>query len=71
VSPILPRPIDPTEHEIEAWKAYLRAGSMRRAALELGVHEITVRKRIAALRDLYNVRTNAQLADVLARRNVA
>ena len=56
---------------MEAWRTYLKTGSMREAARRLGIHEITVRKRIAALRDTYDVRTNAQLADVLARRTVA
>lgn len=56
--------------EIVAWAAYLASGSMKAAALELGVHEITIRKRIGALRDRYNVRTNAQLADLLARTGV-
>jgi DNA-binding transcriptional LysR family regulator len=61
----------PTAAELAAWDTYLKTGSMKRAAVKLGVHEITVRKRIAALRDLYNVTTNAQLADVLARRIMA
>jgi hypothetical protein len=52
---------------MEAWRAYLETGSMREAARRVGVHEITIRKRIAVLRDIHNVRTNAQLADVLAR----
>jgi predicted ArsR family transcriptional regulator len=54
-----------------AWRAYLDTGSMKAAAARLGIHEITVRKRIAVLREMYDVRTNAQLADVLARRDVA
>lgn len=53
--------------ENAAWQAYLKAGSMREAARALGVHEVTVRKRIAALRDVHGVHTNAQLADALAR----
>ena len=53
--------------EMAAWRAYLETGSMREAALRLAVHEVTIRKRIAALRETYDVRTNAQLADVLAR----
>jgi len=40
---------------------------MRKAAARLGCHEITVRKRIAALRDVYGVQTNVQLADAIAR----
>lgn len=59
------------ERDLIAWRAYLETGSMKRAALKLGVHEITVRKRIAALRETYAVTTNAQLADVLARQAVA
>lgn len=59
------------ERELIAWRTYLETGSMRAAAVRLGVHEITVRKRIAALRETYDVRTNAQLADLLARRDVA
>jgi hypothetical protein len=61
---------DPTARELEvlaAWEAYLEAGSMREAARTLGCHEITVRKRIAVLRDWYNVRTNAQLAVAIER----
>ena len=52
---------------MEAWLAYLATGSMRRAAKSLGIHEITVRKRIAALRETYNVQTNAQLAVAIER----
>jgi DNA-binding CsgD family transcriptional regulator len=55
------------EAELAAWTAYLNTGSMRRAAQQLGVHEVTVRKRIAALKDRYNVTTTAQLALVLER----
>ena len=62
---------EPTDVELLTWRIYLGSDSMRAAALKLGVHEVTVRKRIAALRETYDVRTNAQLADVLARRNVA
>ena len=40
---------------------------MRKAAARLGIHEITIRKHIAVLRETYGVATNAQLADVLAR----
>jgi DNA-binding transcriptional LysR family regulator len=53
--------------ELEAWEAYLNTSSMRLAARRLGVHEVTVRKRIAALKDRYNVTTTAQLALVLER----
>lgn len=52
---------------MDAWMVYLETGRMRDAATRLHVHEVTVRKRIAELRDRYGVRTNAQLADVLAR----
>ena len=53
--------------ELAAWNAYLATGSMRRAAAYLGVHEITVRKRIGALRDRYDVRTNVHLALAIER----
>ena len=58
---------EPTERQLAAWTAYLETGSMRKAAARLGCHEITVRKRIAALRDVYGVQTNVQLADAIAR----
>jgi len=57
--------------EMEAWRAYLETGSMRIAAHRLGVHEITVRKRIAVLRDRYDVQTNAQLAVAIERDRIA
>ena len=53
--------------ELDAWAAYLETGSMREAARRLGVHEVTVKKRIGVLRDLYGVRTNAQLAVAIER----
>lgn len=58
---------DVTALELLAWSAYVETGSMRLAAKRLGVHEITVRKRIAALRDSYNVRNNVQLAIAIER----
>lgn len=61
----------PTPDQLAAWHAYLETGSMRKAARKLGVHDITVRKRIAALRDVYDVETNAQLAVALERDRVA
>lgn len=57
--------------EIESWRAYLATGSMKKAAAQLGIHEITVRKHIAALRESNNVKTNAQLAVALERLGVA
>lgn len=53
--------------EYDAWDAYLETGSMRLAAVKLGVHEITVRKRIAALRESHNVKNNVQLAIAIER----
>lgn len=53
--------------EQDAWAAYVETGSMRGAAAKLGIHEITVRKRIAVLRDIYGVRTNVQLAIAIER----
>ena len=53
--------------EMAAWEAYLAVGSMRKAAERLGVHEITVRKRIAMLRATYNVTNNLQLAIAIDR----
>lgn len=58
---------EPTERQLDAWDAYLETGSMRRAADRLGIHEITVRKRIAELRQVYDVRTNVQLAVAIER----
>jgi DNA-binding CsgD family transcriptional regulator len=60
-----------TEVAMQSWTAYLELGSMKAAAARLGIHEITVRKRIAALRDMYGVKTNVQLAVALERRRVA
>ncbi len=58
---------EPTDRQLDAWDAYLEMGSMREAAARLGVHEITVRKRIAELRQVYEVRTNVQLAVLIER----
>lgn len=58
---------EPGLRELSSWQAYLAAGSMRKAARRLGVHEVTVAKHIAVLRQAYGVQTNAQLADRLAR----
>jgi len=59
-----------SDRERESWDAYLATGSMRKAAAKLGIHEITVRKRIAALRDSYGVQTNVQLAVALEREKI-
>lgn len=58
---------EPGQRELDSWAAYLATGSMRKAADRLGIHEVTVRKHIAALRQFYDVSTNAQLADQIAR----
>jgi DNA-binding NarL/FixJ family response regulator len=58
-----------SDAELQAWEAYLNTGSMRLAARRLGVHEVTVRKRIAALKDRYDVRSTAQLAVAIERAN--
>lgn len=55
------------ERELASWRAYLETGSVKAAAHRLGVHEQTVKKHLAALRVRYGVRTNAQLADAMAR----
>lgn len=62
---------EPTEKQLAAWYAYLDTGSMKAAAERLGVHEITVRKRIDELRDVFNVRTNVQLAVAIERNRAA
>lgn len=56
-----------SDRELQSWRAYLETGSMRKAAAKLGIHEITVRKHIAVLRETYDVQTNAQLAVALER----
>lgn len=62
---------EPTPKQLAAWRAYVDGGSMKAAAHLLGVHEITVRKRIAELRDVYGVRTNVQLAVAIERAKAA
>ena len=57
--------------ELASWKAYLETGSMKAAAHKLGVHEQTVKQHLAKLRREFRVTTNAQLADALARVEVA
>lgn len=57
-----------SERELQSWRAYLETGSMKRAAAKLGIHEITVRKHIAVLRETYGVVTNAQLAVAIERK---
>jgi DNA-binding CsgD family transcriptional regulator len=53
--------------ELETWAAYLETGSYRMTALRLGVHEQTVKRHIGMLKDVYGVKTNAQLAVILER----
>jgi len=55
------------EAELRSFAAYLETGSVKAAAHKLGVHEQTVKKHLARLRARYGVRTNAQLADAIAR----
>jgi DNA-binding NarL/FixJ family response regulator len=55
------------ERELASWAAYLETGSVKAAAHKLHVHEQTVKKHLTALRGRYGVRTNAQLADAMAR----
>jgi DNA-binding CsgD family transcriptional regulator len=50
VSPILPRPIDPTEHEIAVLVAYLAEGGTVGAARSLGISANTVRGHLANIR---------------------
>jgi DNA-binding transcriptional LysR family regulator len=60
-----------TSRQLRAWDAYLAAGSMREAAHLLGVHEQTIKRLIGDLRDVYGVRTLAQLAVALEHGRVA
>jgi DNA-binding NarL/FixJ family response regulator len=62
---------EPTPRQLAAWEAYVASGSMKAAADRLQIHEITVRKRIAELRDVYGVRTNVQLAIAIEREKAA
>jgi hypothetical protein len=66
-----PRVTEATSRQLEAWEAYVATGGMKAAADRLGIHEITVRKRIAELRDVYDVRTNVQLAIAIERARAA
>jgi predicted ArsR family transcriptional regulator len=56
---------------MRSWNAYLETGSEERAAKKLGVHVQTVKRHIGLLKAEHNVRTAAQLADALARAEVA
>lgn len=56
---------------LRSWRAYLETGSMKKAGARLGIHDITVRRHIAVLRETYGVKTNVQLAVALERRRVA
>lgn len=58
---------EPTAIQVATWDAYFREGSCRKAAAILGIHEVTVRKRLADLRDVYGVRTNVQLSAAIER----
>lgn len=60
-----------TARERASWFAYLATGSYREAGKRLGVHPDTIRRHIALLKAEYRVKTNAQLAAVLAREGVA
>jgi DNA-binding NarL/FixJ family response regulator len=52
---------------MDAWNAYMDAGSVRDAARRLGVHEQTVKRHLSAIRSRLGVKTNAQAALILAR----
>lgn len=57
----------PTPADMDAWNAYMDAGSVRDAARRLGVHEQTVKRHLSAIRSRLGVKTNAQAALILAR----
>jgi predicted ArsR family transcriptional regulator len=56
-----------SDRERRSWDAYLITGTYRQAAIFLRIHEDTVRRHITMLKAEHGVRTNAQLADALAR----
>lgn len=60
-----------SDRELQSWRAYLETGSYREAGRRLRIHEDTVRRHVALLKAEAGVRTNAQLADALARAEVA
>jgi DNA-binding CsgD family transcriptional regulator len=59
--------MSPAEKERRSWEAYLETGSYREAGRRLGIHEDTVRRHVASLKDQHGVKTTAQLAVRLAR----
>jgi DNA-binding NarL/FixJ family response regulator len=60
-------PPEPTPGELRVLRAYLEAGTCRDAARLLGVHEQTVKRRLANARSRVGVDTNAQLVLALAQ----
>lgn len=64
-----PRAVSDTE--LLTWKTYLETGSERKAAAKLGIHVQTVKRHIELLKAEQRVKTLAQLADALARTEVA
>jgi DNA-binding CsgD family transcriptional regulator len=57
----------PTPREIRAIRAYLRAGSAREAAHELGCAESTVKNHLANARAKVGAKTTAELVFKLYR----
>lgn len=52
--------------ELASWEAYLETGSLRMAAIMLGVHEQTVKRHLSLLKEEFGVRTLAQLAHAIS-----
>ena len=59
---------DPSPRDLEAWYAYRTLGSSKKAGKALGVHEVTIRKRISALRDIFDARDNIELDRLIRER---
>jgi DNA-binding CsgD family transcriptional regulator len=57
-----------TERELEVLRAYVRAGSTKAAAYELGLSQHTVKAHLARARERAGVDATVQLVDLVARR---
>jgi DNA-binding CsgD family transcriptional regulator len=62
---------EPSARQLQVWFAYLETGSMQKAGAQLGIHEQTVKRYIGQLKDIFGVKTTAQLAVEIERNRAA
>jgi DNA-binding CsgD family transcriptional regulator len=63
-------PLPLTDRELEVLRAYVRAGSAKVAAHELGLSPHTVKAHLARARERAGVDATVQLVDLVAREKV-